>query len=192
MTDKTKIKPATSTGQKHQSIWCNVLWSLDTALTQFLIISLFMLEQRSDIQLLRHCCDSSAGVLGWVLCSNGLLLCNICKGPTALLQGEMNIRVQPVSSANLSAQQAPLWKHSYDAATQHLKHPIQPTINCHFRHLWQTVNTCLSENCTLQAQPMEQYFLSNQWLIRELNKNKGYTIRSPPFHLCSTKMYNSN
>lgn len=97
-----------------------------------------------------------------------------------------------VSSTNLSAQQACLWKHGYDAATQHLKHPVQPTINCHFRHLWQTVNTCLSGNCTLQAQPMEQYFLSNQWLIRELNKNKGYTIRSPPFHLCSIKMYNSN
>lgn len=60
MTYKTKTKPATSTGQKHQSIWCNFLWSPDTALTQFLIISLFMWEQRSDIKLLRHCYDSSA------------------------------------------------------------------------------------------------------------------------------------
>lgn len=136
---------------------------------------------------------------GWILYSNGSLLYNICKdcalplGPTGLIQEQMNVAVQPISSTNVSAQQTRLWKHSYDIPTQHLKHPIQPAINCHFRHLWQTVNTCLSENnCTLWAQPMEQHFLSNQWLIREPNKNKGYTIWSPPFYLCSIKTYDFN
>lgn len=114
-------------------------------------------------------------------------------GSTCLLQEQMNIRVQPILSTNPSAQQTGLWKHSYDTSTQHLKHPIQPAINCHFRHLWQTVNTCLSENnYTLWAQPMEQHFLSNQRLIREPNKNKGYTIWPPPLYLCSIKTHDFN
>lgn len=59
------------------------------------------------LSLCSSCKAFLGGYLGWILCSNGFLLCNIYKGPTALLQGEMNIRAQPVSSAHLSAQQAP-------------------------------------------------------------------------------------
>lgn len=140
-------------------------------------------------------CSSSkvflGGYLSWILCPNGFLWYNICKGWALPRVQLLCSKEKWTSQFNLFLQ--PTWVHSELACEstvmiQRLKPPIRPTINCHFRHLWQTVNTCLSGNCTLQAQPMVQYFLSNQWLIRELNKNKGYTIRSPPFYLCSIKM----
>lgn len=108
-------------------------------------------------------------------------------GPTGLLREQRTLQLRPLCTAS-SPVSARVWNI----------HPAFKTSNptCHKLSLQafmaDSKHTLIREQLHPASSANGAALLIKSALIREPNKNKGYTTRSPPFYLCSIQTHDFN